>query len=671
MSKFLDTQFSITGIKDFDIGSSYSKYDLVDFEYFTGNFKDPLNLSGLYAWYNLDDLNNLEFDSSGRVYTWYNSAVGHEIGQDLLNLNISPDTRPFYDKYKNCITFESSIDSLPYKVNFLSTTGDGFIGFLTGDRCWFIVYEFESLRQGNYGSTIKPNIATIIDTDLYSDTRYPTNCATSGYLSVSGNNEIYSWNNNVPSSSQQFIINPTGESENSPSTANSAFSAANVIKNKNIVSIIKNNDTNNLRLRNNGFELLSFTTEHFNSGCSGLRLGSSYNAHADSSLNAQYNYDASNISYYEVLGFAKVPSDNDILAIEKYLFEKHFTNDDGLYIAKSNFTASDYRYSPINISGSEYLTKNIDSVLNKTYGCSANFSTKAARMDYGDNYYTNVIPNINNLNSNFSLQYDGLTDAQAKCLIGFFQNSFEYTPKTIVDSYENVTIDLFFPYKNNSKIYFSDLQYNSIEANINNISIKCISAYDSTLDYRGYQVTGKDVTSFFDENKAYFKNDVVYNLSSVESDKGYYWYTGLDNTVPTHDQRPTGNNSLFTKSFYFQPDLDFEIPISPKLVKTEFESSAASFENYGINKTNLELNYNLSSRSDKEAQAILKFLDVNAGFKIFEMTLPSPYNKKINVYAPEWSHVYKFKNNHDISIKFLEFKGLTDSDIFFNTIIQL
>jgi hypothetical protein len=549
MSKFLDTQFSITGIKDFDIGSSYSKYDLVDFEYFTGNFKDPLNLSGLYAWYNLDDLNNLEFDSSGRVYTWYNSAVGHEIGQDLLNLNISPDTRPFYDKYKNCITFESSIDSLPYKVNFLSTTGDGFIGFLTGDRCWFIVYEFESLRQGNYGSTIKPNIATIIDTDLYSDTRYPTNCATSGYLSVSGNNEIYSWNNNVPSSSQQFIINPTGESENSPSTANSAFSAANVIKNKNIVSIIKNNDTNNLRLRNNGFELLSFTTEHFNSGCSGLRLGSSYNAHADSSLNAQYNYDASNISYYEVLGFAKVPSDNDILAIEKYLFEKHFTNDDGLYIAKSNFTASDYRYSPINISGSEYLTKNIDSVLNKTYGCSANFSTKAARMDYGDNYYTNVIPNINNLNSNFSLQYDGLTDAQAKCLIGFFQNSFEYTPKTIVDSYENVTIDLFFPYKNNSKIYFSDLQYNSIEANINNISIKCISAYDSTLDYRGYQVTGKDVTSFFDENKAYFKNDVVYNLSSVESDKGYYWYTGLDNTVPTHDQRPTGNNSLFTKSF--------------------------------------------------------------------------------------------------------------------------
>lgn len=669
MSKFLNTQLSITGIKDFDVSSSYLKYDLVDFDYYTGNLKDPLNLSGLYAWYNLDDLNNLEFDPSGRVYTWYNSAVGHEIGQELLNLNTSVETRPYYDKYKNCVTFESNFPE--YKVNFLTTTGDGFVGFLTGDRCWFIVYEFENLRQGNYGDTIKPNIATIIDTDLYSATRYPTNCATSGFLSVSGNNEIYSWNTNIPSASQQFIINPTGASENSPLAANSAFSASKVIKNKNIVSIIKNNDTNNLRLRNNGYELLNLTTEHFNSGCSGLRLGSANNSHANSSLNAQYNYDGSNISYYEILGFAKVPSDNDILAVEKYLFEKHFTNDDGLYVAKSNFTATDYRYSPINITGSNYLTKNIDLVLNKTYGCSANFSTKAARIDYGDNYYTNVISNVNNLNAEFNLKYDGLTDKQAKCLIGFFQNTFEYTPKTIVDSYENVNIDLFFPYKNNSKIYFSDLQYNSIEANLNSINIKCLSAYDSNLDYRGFQVTGKNVTSFFDENKAYFINDVVYYNARNENQKGYYWYTGLDNVIPTHDQRPSGNNSLFTRSFYFQPDLDFEIPISPKFVKTEFDSSAAAFENYGINKTSLEFNYNLSNRSDKEAQAILKFLDVNAGFKIFEMTLPSPYNKNIDVYAPEWNHTYKFKNNHDISIKFLEFKGLTDSDIFFNTIIKL
>ncbi len=662
MSKFLDTQFSVTGIKNFITGDSYTKYNLVDFEYFTGDAKDPRNLSGLYAWFNLDDLNNIEFDASGKIYKWYNLAAGHEVAQDLNNDNSSINTRPFYDQNKNCITFQSDFEK--YAINNLYTTGDGFVGFLTGDRCWFIVYEFEDLRQGNYGSIIKPNTSSIIDTDLYA-----TTYATSGYLAVSGNNEIYSWNISVPSSSQQFIINPTGVADNSPISVNSAFSASKVLKNKNIVSIIKNNTTNNLRLRNNGYELLNLTSDHFHSGCSGLMIGASQNSHP--LQNNIYNYNASNISYYEILGFAKVPSDNDILGVEKYLFEKHFTNDDGLYIAKSNFTASDYRYAPINITGSQFLTKEVDSIFNKTYGCSANFSTKAARIDYGDNYFTNVIPNINNLNTEFTLNYDGLTDVQAKCLIGFFQNTFEYTPKTIVDSYENVSIDLFYPYKNNSKIYFSDLQYNSVEANLNRISIKCISAYDSSLDYRGYQVTGKEVTSFFNENSVYFKNDVVYYNTNTESQKGYYWYTGLDNIIPTHDQRPTGNNSLFTRSFYFQPDLDFEIPVSPKFIKTEFDSSAPAFENYGINKTNLEFNYNLTNRSDKEAQAILKFLDVNGGFKIFEMTLPTPYNKLINVYSPEWNHTYKFKNNHDLSIKFIEFKGLTKSDIFFNTLIQL
>jgi hypothetical protein len=84
-----------------------------------------------------------------------------------------------------------------------------------------------------------------------------------------------------------------------------------------------------------------------------------------------------------------------------------------------------------------------------------------------------------------------------------------------------------------------------------------------------------------------------------------------------------------------------------------------------------KFNYNLSNRSDKETEAILKFLDSNAGFKIFEMTLPEPYNKLIDVYCPEWNHTYKFKNNHDVSVKFIEFKGETDSDIYFNTLLQL
>ena len=80
------------------------------------------------------------------------------------------------------------------------------------------------------------------------------------------------------------------------------------------------------------------------------------------------------------------------------------------------------------------------------------------------------------------------------------------------------------------------------------------------------------------------------------------------------------------------------------LIQAEFETSAAAYENYGINKTLLDFSFSFNNRDDKETLAILKFLDSNAGFKIFEMTLPEPYNKLIDVYCPEWNHTYKFKN---------------------------
>ena len=107
MSKFLDTQFSITGIKDFDITSVYQKYDLIDFEYYTGDAKDPRNLSGLFAWFNVDNLNNLEIDVSGKVYKWYNSAPGHGVAQDLHNTENYIWKKPTYNKNNNSILYES------------------------------------------------------------------------------------------------------------------------------------------------------------------------------------------------------------------------------------------------------------------------------------------------------------------------------------------------------------------------------------------------------------------------------------------------------------------------------------------------------------------------------------------------------------------------------------
>ena len=99
--------------------------------------------------------------------------------------------------------------------------------------------------------------------------------------------------------------------------------------------------------------------------------------------------------------------------------------------------------------------------------------------------------------------------------------------------------------------------------------------------------------------------------------------------------------------------------------------TSVAYEQDGINKNILDLSLSFTNRSDKEAFAILKFLDDKCGFKLFEFTLPEPYNKRLTFYCPEWSHTYKFKDNHDVNVKFLEFKGKLISDVYFNTIIKL
>lgn len=668
MSKFIDTQFSISGIKNFDINSqSYTEYDLVDYQYYTGNSIYPTDLSGLFAWFNTDNLNNFEIDSSGRIYKWYNSAPGHPT-ENLVNLDNRSDTRPLFDQLKNSVTCSADADRGFYNHLYPYPSSPNFTGFLTGDRCWFIVYEFESLRKGDAKTpnNYYANYSTIINTDEKNSLS-----ASTGYFGVYGNNINNSLNPNVLAGSQEFIIVADDPANLYPNatTLNNSFSSANLF-NKNIISIIKNNTTNNLTIRNNGFEILNTTTNYFASGCASLRIGNAGNAHGAVPAGAPYNYDSSNISYYEILGYSLKPNDEDILKIEKYLFKKHFTNDDNLYIVSQDFTSNSYQYAPINILGSQYLTKNIDDLYYKTYGCSANFTTKAIKENYGDGYFLNVIPNVNNLITNFSINYNGLTDKQAYSLIGFFQNSFENEPLTITDSYENVSMDLFYPYKNNAKIYFQNLDHKSIDSNINNILINCTTAYDSNLDYKGYLITDESAIRAFATNKNYQKHDVVYYNSSTISG-GYYWYTGNTSSFLNSNQGPTGINSLFTKSFYFKPDLDFNISLNPRFMKNEYDMTSVAYEQDGINKNILDLSLSFTNRSDKEAFAILKFLDDKCGFKLFEFTLPEPYNKQLTFYCPEWKHDYKFKDNHDITVKFLEFKGKLTSDVYFNTILKL
>lgn len=436
----------------------------------------------------------------------------------------------------------------------------------------------------------------------------------------------------------------------------------------NIFTLIQD-DLSTVKIRQNGFEVGQVVPN--------AQWNSAY-------FEIGNNPNNNGINYYDLFYFSGILSETEINYYEKYLFEKYFPESDGLFFAKQNVPAGE-QYSPIFFTGSNYWTKNINELFRFNYGSSANFTANLSPLKMGDGYKTNIVNNVNTLNATFNLVYDGLTDAQAKCLIAFFENTPEAPNKSIYEGFKGVTTNLFSPYKSNAELYFKKINFNSSYNNINKITIEAESLYDSSLDYKGMHVVLDEVNikTYTDTVDSLTTHDVFYYPSEIFSQRGYYFYTGVDinpansTSGPTSKitispaNSPTGANSFFTKNFYFKGDLEYDIDENVRLFSTDMKNSTIEYSKDGINYNTLEFNISFEKRTNKETRAILKFLDDKAGFKIFSYTLPQPYNKTISVYCPEWNHSYNFNNNNDISVKFIEFENPSDPTSFFNTQIKL
>ena len=441
------------------------------------------------------------------------------------------------------------------------------------------------------------------------------------------------------------------------------FDAASPIYNENNIFTLIQNDLSSLKIRQNGFEIGNVVP----------------NAQWDSSyFEIGNNPNNNGIKYYDLFYFSGILSEAQIDYYEKYLFEKYFPESDGLFFAKKDVPVGE-QYSPIFFTGKDYWTKNINDLFNFNYGSSANFTANLSPLKMGDGYKTNIVNTVNTLNATFNLVYDGLTDAQAKCLIAFFENTPESPNKSLYEGFKGVTTNLFSPYKSNAELYFKKANFNSSYNNINKITIEAESLYDSSLDYKGMHVVLDEVKikTYTDVVNSLITNDVFYYPSNSFIDRGYYFYTGasindesftpITKIVILPENSPTGANSFFTKNFYFKGDLEYDINENVRLFSTDMKNSTIEYSKDGINYNSLEFSVSFNKRTNQEARAILKYLDDKAGFKIFSYTLPQPYNKTIFVYCPEWNHTYNFINNNDISVKFIEFENPVNPKTVFNT----
>ena len=85
------------------------------------------------------------------------------------------------------------------------------------------------------------------------------------------------------------------------------------------------------------------------------------------------------------------------------------------------------------------------------------------------------------------------------------------------------------------------------------------------------------------------------------------------------------------------------------------------------------MEFSLDARSDKEAKAIVHFLEHRQGKKQFEFTPPAPYDITGKAFiCPNWEHTLNYKENNNVSVNFIEYPiNLVSADVTFRSLITV
>lgn len=132
---------------------------------------------------------------------------------------------------------------------------------------------------------------------------------------------------------------------------------------------------------------------------------------------------------------------------------------------------------------------------------------------------------------------------------------------------------------------------------------------------------------------------------------------------------------LEVRNFDHKPSLVFGLEQTPDHIQTSFTKTYNKRYKRGINSNLSTFNLTFEKRSDEEAAEILQFLESHLGYKKFRFQMPRPYLKDgsyltsqtrpymSTFYCPSWGHDVVYKNNHTISVTFVESATSIEEDL--------
>lgn len=293
----------------------------------------------------------------------------------------------------------------------------------------------------------------------------------------------------------------------------------------------------------------------------------------------------------------------------------------------------------VNLSGID--TINI-SDYTPSYGSSVSFSNSNHVYKTLNNYYNCIPLSVNSLAAKFNVKYE-LPESDTQKVVNFFEqqsgvNDFEYQPDSSV--YRNLS-----GFCLGYGINHINQQHYELTANIEVIDAP------NLLNWSG----GTFVSGAWNPyalSTSYQKYDVVYTGVNTNKLNNFYYCTGDHSS--TADNSPTGNNSMWTQAFFFEPDIGFNNSVTFDINEVNFKNSNKTKIKTNQNISTFPVAYTFSSISTNQLKSMLHFLENHAGYRRFRHQIPSVYNRPKVFYCSDWTHTWKYYNCHDLTLTLIE-----------------
>ena len=296
-----------------------------------------------------------------------------------------------------------------------------------------------------------------------------------------------------------------------------------------------------------------------------------------------------------------------------------------------------------NIEGITAPTHLSDLELTPSYGSQASFEAINHAYDT-DDFYFNIIPlSLNSLQARFSVGYS-LSETNAQKIANFFESKSGSIPMEF-----NV---------DNSGIYrkvsgvcpsygvdFVSNQNVGVQA-----ELSCTTS-PTLMNWSGQTFTNA-TGSDWEGSKAYQKYDIVYTgVSSNKLNNFYYCATGHTSSIANG---PTGEATVWSQKFFFEPDVQQDMTVDLKSDKLEYKNSFIQRFNTNTNIATFPVDYTFTNVNDHQLKAMLHFLENKAGYRKFRHQIPALYNRPKVYFCPSWTHTWRYYNSNDLSVSFIE-----------------